>query len=232
MVYNISFTKRAILNTFIIMKHFHQKELTAKLISSIVLFLLIFTISETVSAQDMFLLSFGKGKIQVRLYSNYFCGACRNLEPKIEYLLTDLIKKNIITITFIDIAPSRSSLLYSNYFLYIVNNKKEMGRVLRARTVLFEASNIPLNDQEKLEAFLQTKEVKFKPFDTKPVFALLNNYIREDQVTVTPTCIIIKGNKREVLNEDKDVIKALENLNQTSHEGLDGTPRDKRKNNS
>lgn len=213
------------------MIYFLHKERSIKLILSIMFFLLIFTIAGTVFAQDMSLLSFGKGKIQVRLYSNYFCGACRNLEPKIEYLITDLIKKDIITITFLDIAPSRSSQLYSNYFLYIVNSKKEISRVLKARTALFEASNIPLNDQEKLEAYLQTKEVKFKPFDTKPVFALINNYIREDQVTATPTCIIIKGNKKEVFSEDKDVIKALENLNETSQGGLGGTPTNKRKRN-
>jgi hypothetical protein len=214
-----------------IMIYGHQQGHAVKLILSTMLFLFFFITAGTVSAQDMSLLSFGKGKIQVRLYSNYFCGACRNLESKIEYLITDLIKKDIITITFIDIAPSRSSLLYSNYFLYIVNNKKEISHILKARTALFEASNIPLDDQEKLEAFLQRKGVKFKLFETKPVFTILNNYIRDDQITSTPTCIIINGNKKEVSNGDEDVIKALEKLNQPSRGMDNGTSRDKRKRN-
>jgi thiol:disulfide interchange protein DsbA len=50
----------------------------------------------------MFLLAFGKGKVEVKLYSDYFCGACKNLEPNVEYLIADLVQRNIITITFVD----------------------------------------------------------------------------------------------------------------------------------
>ena len=132
------------------------------------------------SAQDMSLFSFGKGKIQVRLYADYFCGPCRDLEPKIEYLISDLVKRDIITITFIDAPFHKYSSLYAKYFLYILSEKKEINHALKARATLFEASKIPLDDEGKLEAFLQKKGVKFKIFDTKPVFAILQNYIRED----------------------------------------------------
>ena len=162
------------------MKYFHQKELAVKLILSIILFLFIFAIAETVSAQEMSLFSFGKGKIQVRLYADYFCGPCSNLEPKIEYLISDLVKRNIITITFIDVPFHKYSSLYAKYFLYILNDKKEIGHALKARDALFEAAKIPIDEEEKLEAFLQKKGFKFKIFDTKPVFAILQNYIRED----------------------------------------------------
>jgi thiol-disulfide isomerase/thioredoxin len=212
MVRNISFTKEAILNTLMIMISFHQNERVLKLILNIVLFLLLFTIAGTVSAQEMSLFSFGRGKIQVRLYADYFCVPCRNLEPKIEYLISDLVKRDIITITFIDVPFHKYSSLYAKYFLFVVSEKKELAHVLKARTALFEASKIPLDDQEKLEAFLQKKGFKFKIFDTKPVFAILQNYIRDDQLNSTPTCIIVNGNKKEVFNNAGDIVKALENL--------------------
>jgi len=69
----------------------------------------------TVSTQptDMFLLAFGKGKVEVKLYSDYFCGACKNLEPSIEYLIADLVERNIVTITFVDTPMHKHSALYA-----------------------------------------------------------------------------------------------------------------------
>jgi thiol-disulfide isomerase/thioredoxin len=212
MVRNISFTKEVIFNTFMVMIYFHQKEHTGKLILSVVLFLFLFTFAGAVSAQEMSLFSFGKGKIQVRLYADYFCGPCRNLEPKIEYLISDLVKRDIITITFIDAPFHKYSSIYAKYFLYILSEKKELSHALKARTVLFEASKIPIEEQGKLETFLQSKGFKFKIFDAKSVFAILQNYIREDQLNATPTCVILNGNKKEVFNNAGDIVKALENL--------------------
>jgi len=209
---NILFTKKVILNTFMLMIHRHQKEYTVKLILSVILFLFIFAIAGTVAAQEMSLFSFGKGKIQVRLYADYFCGPCSNLEPKIEYLISDLVKRNIITITFIDTPLHKYSTLYAKYFLYILNSKKNLDHALKTRDALFEASKISIDEEEKLEAFLQKKGIKFKIFDTKPVFTILQNYIRDDQINSTPTCVILKGNTKEVFNGDENVLKAFENL--------------------
>ena len=209
---NILFTKKINLNTFMTMIHCHQKKLVAKAILNIILFLFLFTIAGTASAQEMSLFSFGKGKIHVKLYSNYFCGACRNLEPKIEYLVVDLIKKDIITITFVDVASNRSSLLYAQYFLYILNDNKTIEHALKARTALFEASKIPIDNQDKLGSFLQMKGFKPKIFDTKAVFTILQNHIQGDRVSSTPTCIIINGDKKEVFIGDENILKGLENL--------------------
>ena len=106
----------------------------------------------------MSLFSFGKGKIQVRLYTDYFCGPCSNLEPRIEYLITDLVKRNIVTITFIDTPLHKYSTLYAKYFLYILNDNKNLDHALKARAALFEASKVPIDSEAKLEAFLQFNE--------------------------------------------------------------------------
>jgi hypothetical protein len=194
------------------MKYFRQKRCFEKHILSIILFLFLFTIATTVSAQEMSLFSFGKGKTQVRLYADYFCGPCRNLEPKIEYLISDLVKRDIITIIFIDAPFHKYSSLYAKYFLYILNDKKEIDHALKARNMLFEASKSPIEDQEKLEAFIKNKGFKFKIFDVKPVFAILQSYIREDQLNATPTCVIIDGKKKEAFANGEDIVKALEKL--------------------
>jgi thiol-disulfide isomerase/thioredoxin len=194
------------------MKHSHQEKQTAKLILGVALFLFIFAIAGTVFAQEMSLFSFGKGKTQVRLYADYFCGPCSNLEPKIEYLVRDLVKRNIITVTFIDAPFHKYSSLYAKYFLYILSDKKEIGHALKARTALFEASKIPIEEEEKLQVFLQKKGLNFKIFDTTPVFAILQNFIREDKLNATPTCVIFDGKKREAFYNGEDILRALQNL--------------------
>ena len=189
-----------------------KKRCADKFILGFLLFLFIFAIATTVVAQEMSLFSFGKGKTQIRLYADYFCGPCRNLEPKIEYLISDLVKRDIITIIFIDAPFHKYSSLYAKYFLYILNEKKEIGHALKARSMLFEASKNPIEEQEKLEAFIQNKGFKFKIFDAKPVFSVFQNYIREDQLNATPTCVIINGKKKEAFHNGEDIVKALEKL--------------------
>ncbi len=189
-----------------------QKGCAKKAISAILLFLFLCIIPGTVSAQEMFLLSFGKGQTQVKLYADYFCGPCRKLEPKIEYLISDLVKRGSITITFIDAPFHKYSSLYTKYFLYILNEKKDISHALKARTVLFEGAKDNIFEGEKLEIFLRKQGIKFRPFDVKPVFAVLQNYLREDSITSTPTCVIFDNNKKEVFAGMDNIVKALENI--------------------
>lgn len=161
---------------------------------------------------DMFLLSFGKGKIETRLYSDYFCSACKALEPNIEYLVADLVKRNVITITFVDTPLHKQSALYARYFLYILNSKKEISHALKARSVLFEAAKQNITDKDKLEAFLNLKGIKFKPFEPQPVFNTLQQYLQGDQIRATPTCVVIDGDKKEFYQGGANITKMLENL--------------------
>jgi hypothetical protein len=183
-----------------------------KLISGCIFVLFLFAIAGAVSAQEMSLLTFGKGKIQVRLYTDYFCGPCSNLEPKIEYLLTDLIRRDIIAITFVDVPFHKYSSFYAKYFLYILNEKKEISHILKARATLFEAARNSIYDQDNLETFLQKKGFSFKTFDTKPVFNILQHYLQEDQINSTPTCVILDGKRREIVSGSDNIAKALEKL--------------------
>ncbi|HEX7627777.1 MAG TPA: hypothetical protein VF354_02510, partial [Candidatus Methanoperedens sp.] len=46
--------------------------------------------------------SYGTGPVEVRLYTDYFCPPCRAMEPDVEPLLRDLLKKNAIHLTLVD----------------------------------------------------------------------------------------------------------------------------------
>lgn len=83
---------------------------------------------------------------------------------------------------------------------------------MKARTVLFEGAKDNIFEKEKLEAFLQKEGIQFKPFDAKPVLAMLQNYLREDSITSTPTCVIVENKKKEVFAGVDNIVKALENI--------------------
>jgi hypothetical protein len=74
--------------------------------------------------------------------------------------------------------------------------------------VLFEAAKAKITEKEKLEEYLMKKGVRFKPFDVKPSFQLLESYIREDRISATPTCVIFRDGKKEAF-QGADIAKAL-----------------------
>jgi thiol-disulfide isomerase/thioredoxin len=155
--------------------------------------------------------SFGTGQIQVRLYTDYFCGPCSALEPKIEKVLTELVTKGTITITFIDTPIHKYSNLYATYFLYVLNEKKNFNYALRVRAVLFEAAKKKVTEKEKLEDYLKKRNIGFEPLDVRSTFNLFNQSFREDNITATPTCVILDGGKKSFTGVE-NIIKALDGL--------------------
>jgi thiol:disulfide interchange protein DsbA len=156
--------------------------------------------------------SFGNGPMKVRLYADYFCGPCGSLEPKLENVINDLVKRNIINITFVDTPFHTYSPLYVRYFLYILNERKDLKHALFARNMLFEAAKSKVIEKEGLEAFLHKKGIRMKPFDVKPIFTILQGYLKEDKINSTPTCVVYSGEKKEIFNGAADIIKALGSL--------------------
>ncbi|MDP2755198.1 MAG: thioredoxin domain-containing protein, partial [Nitrospirota bacterium] len=171
---------------------------TVGLFLGFILFLVLFQGTTTpVYAAVTLLPSFGNGHVQVRLYTDYFCKPCRALEPKLEPLITDLIKRDVINISFIDTPIHKETPMYAQYFLYILNEKKDFKHALRARAVLFGAAKQKITDSKKLEAFIQQKGIRFRPFDVKSTFGIFSRYLNEDTIKSTPTCIIENKGKKE-----------------------------------
>lgn len=186
--------------------------ITISVVLGFILFSILFKGSTTPAyAEDILLPSFGNGQIKVRLYTDYFCNPCKALEPKLEPVITDLVKRGIINITFIDTPVHTQTSLYARYFLYILNENKEFDHALCARSILFEAVKEKITGSEKLEAFINKKGLRFKPFDAKPTFGVFSSYLKEDKINETPTCIIYNGGKKDRFT-GLDIIKAFNSL--------------------
>jgi hypothetical protein len=156
--------------------------------------------------------TFGQGPINVRPYTDYFCKLCRAMEPKVEPVLTELVKKNIITLTFIDTPFYQHSSLYSRYFLYSTQEKKGFDLALAVRNVLITAATENIINAAKLEERLKEKDIPFKEFEVKSIFAFFAAQLQGDKVEATPSCLIEQNGKKELFEGSGDIRKALEKL--------------------
>jgi protein-disulfide isomerase len=184
----------------------HRATLIFSLVASMLLS------SWPVYAQGVFLPSYGQGKVTVRVYTDYFCVPCRAGEPKIEALMSDLVKNNKIRLTFVDTPAHQETPLYARYFLFILNHKKDFEHALFARNALFDAASIKIITKEKLEEFLAQKGIRYKPFDTKQTLDAMSKYIRDDGVKNTPTVVIDNGTQKQLYIGVDNIIRALELL--------------------
>ena len=165
-----------------------------------------------VLADTVLMPSFGNGKVKVRIYTDYFCGPCSQVEPQLEGVLTHLVSKGLATVTFIDTPIHAPTPTYARYFLYIVNQKKDFDYVLRVRALLFGAAKSNITEKEKLEEYLLKNQVRFWEFDTKPTFTALQKYLDEDGINSTPTAVIYNGQKKGVYKGGPEILKALDQL--------------------
>jgi hypothetical protein len=156
--------------------------------------------------------SFGGGPVQVRLYTDYFCGPCSRTEPKIEQLLLDLVKKKAVTLIFVDTPVHAGTPLYAKYFLYILNSKRTLEHALQSRAALFEAAKNKIEEADKLEEFLRAKGIRFQVMEHSAVFAAFSSLINEDAIKSTPTCVVIKDGKKSLHNGEIEIVNALQQL--------------------
>jgi protein-disulfide isomerase len=170
------------------------------------------SVTPVYAAEDLAPPTFGKGPIKVRLYADYFCPPCRALSPKTGPVLADLVKRNIITLTFIDTPFYKYSSMYARYFLYAMQEKKDIDTALAVRNVLFSASSTNITDTAKLEEALKNKGIAFNTFEVKPIFDLYGAQLQSDKVEATPSCVIEQSGKKELFVGDGDIPKALEKL--------------------
>lgn len=158
--------------------------------------------------------SYGSGPITVRLYSDYFCPPCREMEPDVEPILRELLKKNAIRLTLVDVPNRQLSPLYGRNFLYAIRESKDLEHAFRVRNVLQNAATGKnfMKTQEQIEALFKEKRIAYGVWNTKPAFDRYNDLIKEDKINGTPTCVVIKNGQREVFLYPQDIIKALRAL--------------------
>jgi uncharacterized membrane protein len=181
--------------------------------AGLLFFLLFFSGSTTpVYAAEPAMPLFGRGTIEVRLYTDYFCEPCAAEEAEVISLVTELVDKNLIQIIFIDTPIHPETVLYAGYFLAALNAKRDFRQAVAARGALFEAAGKKIQGKEALEAFLKTKGLDIRPFNTAPVFKIFGNYLNEDRINSTPTCVIIGPKGKQTLIGKDGIAKALRSL--------------------
>jgi len=135
--------------------------------------------------------SLGKGPYEVILFSDYFCPPCKRIDTKAEPLMKELLTTGKVKITFVDVPFHSETPIYARHYLYAVNAGAHDENVLRIRRALFRAAQEKnIKTQQTLAAYLKEEKINWKPYDEKPVFALLSQMIRKNNIDQTPTCVI------------------------------------------
>jgi protein-disulfide isomerase len=157
--------------------------------------------------------SYGSGLIEVRLYTDYFCPPCRAMEPAVEPLLRDLLKRNVIRLTMVDVPFSQFTPLYAECFLSALKEKNDFEHALRVRNLLFAATaDKNMTTKERIEALFKEKGISYSSWDAKPVYDRYNALIKKDKIDSTPTCIIIRDGKMGKWIGEPDIVTALKAL--------------------
>lgn len=157
--------------------------------------------------------SYGSGPVEVRIYTDYFCSPCRRMEPAVEPLLKNLITRNAIRLTLVDMPFSSGSILYARYFLYALNEKNDFDHALKVRNALFSATaDKNITTAEKIESLFKRAGISFRAFEPKLAFNQYNDLIKEDHVDSTPSCVIVREGKKKTFVGGGDVVNALREI--------------------
>ena len=150
----------------------------------------------TTDERGAFLPSFGTGRIEIRVYTDYYCEQCSVLEPQLRPVISELVRRNAARVTFITTSPES---LYAKYYLYILKARGDLDNALSARAQLFEALKRGVTGKQSLERFLGESGLPFQEFDVKPTVRLIMRWIDEDRISGTPCCVIQDEGKKMYL---------------------------------
>ncbi len=139
--------------------------------------------------------SYGHGKYELIVFTDYFCPPCQLLESEIDPALTEFLSSGGLKVTFVDLPLHKESPLYARYFLYAARTGTGYESALYARRVLFSlARKRSALSEEELKVALNSQGVTLTPYDLKPVYPELNKIISTYKVKSTPTCVIKYSN--------------------------------------
>ena len=176
-------------------------------------FLCLFSGSTTPAyAEETRIPSIGNGPVKVRIYTDYFCPPCREMEQELEPIVIDLVKRRIAAVTFVDTPLHRETILYAKCFLGMVTGKSDVSQILWARAALFKAAEKNIRSLPDLEAFLGEGGLKCRYVDSSQAFETFRKYLREDRIDSTPSCVVEGPGGRKKYSGTRNILKALTRL--------------------
>jgi protein-disulfide isomerase len=157
--------------------------------------------------------SYGSGRVEVRIYSDFFCSPCQATEPAVNPILKELLKKNVIRLILVDTPFHTHTALFARYFLYALKASSDVDHAFRVRSILFEAStNKSITTQEQIESIFKEKWIPYAVFNEKAAFDGYISLIKEDKINATPTCVIINNGQKKTFVGGPDIVNALKSL--------------------
>jgi len=166
-------------------------------------------------------MSFGKkdGAIEIYMFTDWACPACREMEHDLEKMAPDIMQK--ARLTFVDYAIHTETLNYSPYNVsFMIKNKPEYFKLRSDLTELSLKTATPTDEQ--VEKIAEKEGVKYQQLNYSDI-TLSQKYFKQLAkqfgVTKTPTMVIIntktkKGKKLIGVPEitESNVLKAVESL--------------------
>lgn len=201
--------------------HFRQlrRWLTAILIvSGFALFLLGFSgqLLPTYAAQpepQLLLPSYGNGPIEVRLYTDYFCGPCQALEKELVNILPGLVESGKVRLTLIDTPMYKYSGVYARYFLYaLAQQENSFAKAYPLKKLLFQAAEAEIYGEEALKHYLAFSGIQFADIDLLPTLTEYSRLIKEDRVNTTPRMVLVKNGTKESFSGAQEIFTQLKGL--------------------
>ena len=135
--------------------------------------------------------SYGSGKYELIIFTDYFCPPCQSMESEIDPAVKEFLSGGGVRVTFVDLPIHKETRLYARYYLYAAKAAKNYENVLNARRVLFSlARNHTAQTEDELKKALKAEGIPIAVYDLSPVYPALNKIINKYQAQSTPTCVI------------------------------------------
>jgi thiol:disulfide interchange protein DsbA len=193
-----------------------KRKATVTLLSVILGFVFLMTFFQSIPLKintgGQTLPSFGRGDVKVRLYTDYFCGPCREVEPAAEAVLYDLARKDRINLTFVDMPIHEHTPVYTAYYLSLAQRERGLDRVLQIRKALFRAAEKRIEESRGLRKYLVQEGFDVKNVNEQANSAAIAKYFQEDKVNGTPTLVVVQGKKKMKYFGRVEVLKGLQML--------------------
>lgn len=157
--------------------------------------------------------AYGDGAIEVRLYTDYFCGPCQALEKELDALLPQLIQNEKLKIVFVDTPMYKYSGLYARYFLYaLAGSQNNFERSRKLKQLFFKAAKEEVYGEAALKNYLAFSGIEYVDVDLMPTLTEYSRLIKEDRINATPRMVVVNNGEKESYSGAKDIFEKLKVL--------------------
>jgi protein-disulfide isomerase len=171
------------------------------------------------SVKEQILFGNPNATVNIYLFTDWACPACRALEPRLRSLMPTLTDQ--ANLTFVDIAVHPETLNYSPYNLsFMINNKQKYLELRNALTALSTKTGTPSEaDIQKIAKQYRTQFKELNYADIALGLKYWKDLGNQFKIEATPTLVIVnpvtkKGKKLSGLEEitEQNITKAIKTL--------------------